>query len=102
MHGSDVVYYPERFLVTDWENTVREVPRFLGRYADLPAQVIRSAPFPVYEEDGRPRFNVLYTLTGPEEAYTRLVRHLADLAGADLGRPVQSVVLTVPANAEDR
>src|SRR3954465_6829520 len=49
MHGSHVGYYPERFLVTDWENTVREVPRFLGRYADLPRRVIEAAPFPVYE-----------------------------------------------------
>src|SRR5436309_4797555 len=61
MHGSEVGYYPERFLVTDWENTVREVPRFLGRYADLPRRVIESAPFPVYEEAGRARFNLLYT-----------------------------------------
>src|SRR5206468_4842839 len=61
MRGSDVGYYPERFLVTDWENSVREVPRFLGRYADLPRQVIEAAPFPVYEEGGRARFNVLYT-----------------------------------------
>ncbi|HEX6608344.1 MAG TPA: Hsp70 family protein, partial [Chloroflexia bacterium] len=80
MHGSDVGYYPERFLVTDWENTVREVPRFLGRYADLPRRVIEAAPFPVYEEEGRARFNLLYTTAGPEEVYTRLVRHLAGLA----------------------
>lgn len=102
MHGSEVGYYPEHFLVTDWENSVREVPRFLGRYADLPPRVIDSAPFPVYEEEGRARFNVLYRITGPEEVYTRLVRHLADLAGAELGQPVRAVVLTVPANAEDR
>ena len=102
MHGSDVGYYPERFLVTDWENTVREVPRFLGRYADLPRRVIEAAPFPVYEEAGRARFNLLYTTTGPEEVYTRLVRHLAGLASADLGLPVCAVALTVPANAEDR
>jgi molecular chaperone DnaK len=102
MHGSDVGYYPERFLVTDWENTVREVPRFLGRYADLPRRVIEAAPFPVYEEAGRARFNLLYTTAGPEEVYTRLVRHLAGLASADLGRPVRAVALTVPANAEDR
>src|SRR5215212_9461912 len=102
MHGSDVGYYPERFLVTDWENSVREVPRFLGRYADLPRRVLDSAPFPVSEDEGRARFNVLYSITGPEEVYTRLVRHLAGLASADLGQPVRAVVLTVPANAEDR
>src|SRR5579859_4679884 len=102
MHGSEVGYYAERFLVTDWENSVREVPRFLGRYADLPRRVIEGAPFPVYEEAGRARFNLLYTITGPEEVYTRLVSHLAHLASRDAGQPVRSVVLTVPANAEDR
>ena len=102
MHGSEVGYYPERFLVTDLENTVREVPRFLGRYADLPRRVIESAPFPVYEEEGRARFNVLYRLTGPEESYARLVTHLVGLAAAQVGGPVREVVLTVPANAEDR
>jgi molecular chaperone DnaK len=102
MHGSDVGYYPERFLVTDWENSVREVPRFLGRYGDLPRRVLDDAPFPVFEEEGRPRFNVLYTITGPEEAYSRLVRHLADMASAAIGQRVRRVVLTVPANAEDR
>ncbi|HUS14187.1 MAG TPA: Hsp70 family protein [Chloroflexia bacterium] len=102
MHGSQVGYYPDRFLVTDWENTVREVPRFLGRYADLPPQVLAAAPFPVSEQDGRARFNLLYTTAGPEEVYSRLVRHMADQAAAALGRPVRAVALTVPANAEDR
>jgi molecular chaperone DnaK (HSP70) len=102
MHGAQVGYYPERFLVTDWENSVEGAPRFLGRYADLPAAVLESTPFPVYEEGGRARFNLLYTTSGPEEVYTHLVRHLAGLAAATAGTPVRAVALTVPANAEDR
>ncbi len=102
MHGAQVGYYPERFLVTDWENSVQGAPRFLGRYADLPPQVLAAAPFPVYEEGGRARFNLLYTTSGPEEVYTHLIRHLAGLASAEIGQPVRAVALTVPAMAEDR
>jgi len=102
MHGAQVGYYPERFLVTDWENSVQGAPRFLGRYADLPPAVLAAAPFPIYEEGGRARFNLLYTTSGPEEVYTHLIRHLVGLASAELGQPVRAVVLTVPAAAEDR
>lgn len=102
MHGAEVGYYPERFLVTDWENSVREIPRYIGRWRDLPPDVLAASPCAVYEDGGRAIFNVLYRTVRPEEAYATLVEHLVRMAERFCGRRIRAVVLTVPANAEDR
>lgn len=102
MHGAEVGYYPQRFLVTDWENSVREIPRYIGRWRDLPPDVLAASPCTVYEDGGRAIFNVLYRTVRPEEAYAALVEHLVRMAERFCGRQIGAVVLTVPANAEDR
>ncbi len=102
MHGPQVGYYPARFLVTNWENTVRDITRFIGRYSDIPTQVLSAAPFTVYEQGGKACFNLLYDTATPDEVYALVVQHLAAQAEAYLHADVDAAVVTVPANAEDR
>lgn len=98
--GAEAGYYSERFLVTDWENSVRGCTRFIGRYAGLPAAVLADAACPVREVDGRAHFNLLYAEAFPEDLYAHVAAHLVDIARASLG-PVADVVLSVPAGADD-
>jgi molecular chaperone DnaK (HSP70) len=99
--GPEVGYYPARFLVTNWENSVTEVTRFIGRWRDLPREVVENAPFMVYEREGQAQFNLLYGLATPEEIYTRIALHLVEQASRQGEQPVREVVVTVPASAED-
>jgi molecular chaperone DnaK (HSP70) len=105
--GVDAGYYAERFLVADWENSLRGCARFIGRYARLPAAVLADATCAVREREGRAYFNLLYGEAYPEELYARLVAHLVAGATTALaaeyppGATITDVVLTVPASADD-
>ncbi len=99
--GSEVGYYPGRFLVTNWENSATDVTRFIGRWRDLSPKLIENAPFEVFERDGRVCFNLLYSMATPEEVYSRIALHLLAEAEQVSGQPIYEVVLTVPASAED-
>jgi molecular chaperone DnaK (HSP70) len=105
--GVDAGHYAERFLVTDWENSLRGCARFIGRYARLPAAVLADATCAVRERNGRAYFNLLYGEAYPEELYARLVAHLVAGATATLaadfpqGAAITDVVLSVPASADD-
>lgn len=102
MHGVEVGDYPARFLVCNWENSVRGCTRYLARYADLPPQALAAAPFGVYDEDGQVLLDLLYARATPQEVFGHLLAALCRRAEAHLGAPVDEVVLTVPASAEDR
>ena len=87
--------------MTNWENSATGVTRFIGRWRDLPREVVDNAPFVVFEREGRACFNLLYNLATPEEVFAKIALHLIGEAERVSGQSVYEVVLTVPASAED-
>ena len=84
------------------EVTLRGCTRLLGRPGDLPASVLDRLPYAVRIEGGEAVCNLLYAEVSAGEVYGRLVQTLVDAAQEALGQRVESVVLTVPAAADDR
>ncbi len=102
MRGVEVGDYPARYLVSNWENSVRGCTRYLARYTDLPPQVLASAPFPLIDADGQVLLDLLYTRATPQEVFGQILASLHRRAELHLGQPITAAVITVPASAEDR
>lgn len=102
MHGAEAGEYSARFLVSNWENSVRGCTRLLARYADLPEHVLQTSPFPIINNNGQVQLDLLYAEVSPEEVYATIVGALKRQAEAALGQIVTETVITVPASAEDR
>jgi molecular chaperone DnaK len=102
MHGAEVGDYPARYLICNWENSVRGPGRYLARYADLPAQARADVPFGVLDDGGAVQLDMLYARVAPEAAYGEIIAALRRRAETQLGMPVTEAVITVPASAEDR
>jgi molecular chaperone DnaK len=68
----------------------------------LPQRVLDRLPYAVRIEGGEAVCNLLYAEVRAAEVYGRLARALVDAAETRLGQRVESVVLTVPAAADDR
>lgn len=84
------------------EVTLRGCTRLLGRPGDLPPRIVERLPYAVRIEGGEAVCNLLYAEVRAAEVYGRLVQTLVEAAQESLGQRVESVVLTVPAAADDR
>lgn len=102
MHSLVVGPEAANALVGNAETTVYGCTRLMGRAGELPQQLLERLPYSVREVAGEVCCNLLYAEVRAGDIYGRLVRTLVDAAQAALGQPVDGVVLTVPASAEDR
>ncbi len=102
MHGLLVGDLVAQTLAGNAETTVRGPTRLMGRAGDLPADLLERLPYPVHEVGGEAVCNLLYDQVRASQVYGRLVGSLLERTAQTLGQPVEAVVLTVPASAEDR
>jgi len=92
----------KRQRVTNPENTVYSIKRFMGRrYSEVPNE-IRQVPFKVKEaENGDVRVDVLGKKYSPPEISAMILQKLKKAAEDYLGEKVQKAVITVPAYFND-
>jgi molecular chaperone DnaK len=100
--GLEVGEHAALALAGNAEVTLRGCTRLLGRPDDLPPRVLDRLPYAVRIEGGEAVCNLLYAEVRAAEVYGQLARKLVEAAEISLGESVDSVVLTVPAAADDR
>jgi molecular chaperone DnaK len=88
--------------ITNPENTVSSIKRFMGRRFGEVQEEIKLVPYKVVEgENGDVRVNIRGRLYSPPEISAFILRKLKDAAAAYLGEPVTQAVITVPAYFND-
>jgi molecular chaperone DnaK len=92
----------KRQAVTNPENTVFSVKRFVGRrYEEVPEES-KMVPYTVEAaENGDVRFEIQGKKYAPPEISAMILRKLKEAAEAHLGEPVTQAVITVPAYFND-
>lgn len=102
MHGLLVGGEAAGSLAGNAETTVRAPTRLMGRAGELQVDVLERLPYAIREVGGEAICNLLYAEVPASEIYAHLVRALVDRAVQESGEPIDGLVLTVPASAEDR
>lgn len=102
MHGLQTGLAAAQAQVGNHETTVAGCIRLMGRSGSLPEPLLARLPYSVREVGGEALCNLLYAEVRASEVYGQIVRALVDEAVAVLGQPIEEVVLTVPASAEDK
>ena len=91
-----------RQAVTNPENTVYSVKRFIGRRIDEIEGDISQVPYEVYaNEDGNVRIKLRGKEYSPQEISAKVLRKLKNAAEKYLGEEVTEAVITVPAYFND-
>ena len=94
----------KRQSITNPENTIFSIKRFMGRKADDPA-VARDRELVPYKLTAAPNGDVRVLLGGreyaPQEVSAMILQKLKADAEAYLGEPVTQAVITVPAHFDD-
>jgi molecular chaperone DnaK len=98
MHGLEVGAEAARALAGNAETTLCGCTRLMGRASSLPPHLLERLPYPVRGVGGETVCNLLYQEVRAGEVYGLLIQKLVEAAA----RPVDEIVLTVPASAEDR
>jgi molecular chaperone DnaK len=92
----------KRQAVTNPENTVSSIKRFMGRRFSEVQEEIKLVPYKVVEgENGEVRVDIRGRLYSPPEISAFILRKLKDAAAAYLGEQVTQAVITVPAYFND-
>jgi len=91
-----------RQAVTNPENTVFSIKRFMGRHYDEVAEEIRLVPYEVFKaENGDAQVKVAGKTHTPPEISAKILQKLKRAAEAYLGEEVSDAVITVPAYFND-
>ena len=92
----------KRQAITNPENTVFSIKRFMGRRHDEVVQEIKLVPYKVTKgNNGEARVEVRGKQYAPPEISAMILRKLKEAAEAHLGQTVTQAVITVPAYFND-
>lgn len=89
-------------MITNPENTVYSIKRFMGRKFGEVTSEIKTVPYKVTEgPNGDVRVNIKGKLYSPPEISAQILMKMKKIAEAYLGEPVDRAVITVPAYFND-
>ncbi|MFA5329042.1 MAG: molecular chaperone DnaK [Prolixibacteraceae bacterium] len=92
----------KRQAITNPENTVSSIKRFMGETFDLVEKEISRVPYQVINGDNNtPRVNITGELYSPQEISAMILQQMKKTAEDYLGQEITEAVITVPAYFSD-
>jgi len=88
-------------MVTNPENTIFSIKRFMGRRYEEVAEEIGMVPYQISESNGLARVKVGETVYSPPEISAAILQKMKETAEDYLGETVSEAVITVPAYFND-